>query len=173
MRNMNTLILAVSTFALMSCSASSDPNKREPGKWKTVATLENLELTGIPAGMEAQVAKMKEQMAAQVKTAGSREECLSAEQSAKEDISKDLSKGTGGACTFSKQAIDGGKIDVVGTCSQGGQEMDLAMAGTMSSKKIDVLMTMTNKAKADGAANMPGMNMKLRMVGTHEGKCEA
>jgi Protein of unknown function (DUF3617) len=173
MRNMNYLILAVSTCALISCSASTDPNKREPGKWKTVATLENLELTGVPAGMEAQVARMKEQMAAQVKSAGSRDECLTAEQSAKEDISKGLSQGAGGACKFSKQTIGGGKIDVAGTCSQGGQEMDLVMAGTMSSKNIDVLMTMSSKAKTDGPMNMPGMNMKLRMVGTHEGKCEA
>jgi hypothetical protein len=173
MKTLNIVILAASACALASCGATADPNKREPGKWKTVASLENLELTGVPAGMEAQVAKMKEQMAAQIKSAGSRDECLTAEQSAKEDVSKGLTQGTGGACTFSKETIGGGKIDVAGICKQSGQEMNIALNGTMSSKKIDVLMTMTGKPVGGSTVAIPGMDMKMRIVSTHEGKCTA
>jgi Protein of unknown function (DUF3617) len=173
MQKLNILIIAASTLALASCGATADPNKREPGKWKTVASLENLELTGVPAGMESQVAKMKEQIGAQIKTAGARDECLTAEQAAKEDVSKGLTQGTGGACTFSKETIGGGKIDVAGICKQGGQEMNLALNGTMTPTKIDVLMSMTGKPSAGSAMAMPGMDMKMRIVSTHEGKCTA
>ncbi len=165
------ILLAASTLALAGCGSSVDPDKREPGKWKTVASLETLDISGVPAGMEAQVANMKQQIGAQIKSAGSREECLTPEQAAKEDVSKGLTKGTGGNCTFSKQMIGGGKIDVAGICKQAGQEMNIALNGTMAPKKIDVLMSMNGKPVAGSA--MPGMDMKLRIVATHEGKCTA
>lgn len=173
MRNLKCLIVGASCLTLLACSATVDPNKREAGKWRTEASLETLNLTGVPAGMEAQVAKMKEKIGAQIKSAGSREECLSTEQAAKEDVSKGLTQGAAGACTFSKQTIGGGKIDVAGLCKQGGQEMNLALTGTMSPKKIDVLMTMTGKPSGSSVVSMPGMDMKMRIVSTHMGSCTA
>ena len=171
MRKTYILTVAAVAIALSGCGKSSEPDKREPGKWKTEATLEELELVNAPPAMQAQAAALKDQMSVQLKEQASQEECLTAEAAAKEDISKGISDTLGGGtCTFSKNEVSGGKIDVVGTCQgQGGQKMAMTMAGTTSSKKVDVTLTMKNE---DGAVG-PGMNLKMKVVSTHQGKCES
>ncbi len=175
MRITYTIAVAVVALSLVGCSAHSDPNKREPGKWKTEMTLESFDLTGAPAGMEAQMAKMKPQveaaMAAQMKSAGIQEQCLTAEASAKEDVSAGLTQGLAqtGSCKETKKNVGNGKIDFAGTCSMGGQNVDIAMTGTMAPKKIDAVMNL----KSAAGGGKPGMDMKIRVLASHIGKCEA
>lgn len=169
MRKLNYLLVATAAIALVSCGKSVDPDKREPGKWKTVASLETLEFVNAPPAMQAQIENLKKQMGEQLAAQGSREECLTAEAAAKEDVSKGISDTLGsGACTFTKNEVGNGKIDVVGSCQASGQKMDLAMTGTLAPKKVEVEMTM--KGQAAGAA--PAMNMKMKVVGTHVGSCD-
>lgn len=169
MRKLGYITVGVAALALVSCGKSQDPNKREPGKWKTEASLESLEFTGVPDAMKAQLAGAKDQMAAQFKSSFAREECLTAEAAAKEDVSKGLSSGLGGACEFSKKDVSSGKLDVAGTCTSAGQKMDLTMTGTLSPKKVDVVMTM----KAASQAGRPGMDMKMKLTNTHVGACDS
>ncbi len=168
MRLVSMIIVTSALLALIGCSGSVDPNKRKAGKWKTDATLESLDLTGLPPGMESQIATMKTQMAAQLKAQGAREECLSAEAAAREDVSKGITDGftQGGRCSFSRNNVGGGKIDVAGTCSANGQNLDVVLAGTMAPDKVDVVMTMKGAASAG-----PAMNMRMRVVSTHVGAC--
>lgn len=170
MRKSGFIAVSIVALALVSCGKSQDPNKREPGKWKTEATLEQFEVTGVPDAMKARMAGLKDQMAAQLKSSASREECLTAEASAKEDVSKGLSDGLGnGTCEFSKKEVGNGKLDVVGTCSSNGQKMNMTMAGTMESKKVDVVMGVSSENKP----GQPGMNMKVKIVSTHVGACDS
>src|SRR3546814_19173620 len=75
-----------------------------------------------------------------------------------------MAKGYGDACTWTKNAIGGGKIDVAGTCTANGQKVDLAMAGTMEPKKTD--MTITTKTAAPTGGQM---EMQMQVTGTNIG----
>src|SRR3546814_1154998 len=55
---------------------------------------------------------VKNQMSKQVAAASGTEQCLTQEQADKEDVASALSKGYGDACTWSKNEIGSGKIDV-------------------------------------------------------------
>lgn len=156
-------------LALAGCGKTSEPGKREPGKWKMEASLEDLQITGVPDAMKAQMEGMKGQMEQQMKAQAAKEECLTPEAAAKEDVSKGFSDSMGSStCEWSKKNVSGGKIDVAGTCTSGAQKMNLTMNGTVESKKVDVAMTM----KSDAQAGQPGMSMKLKMVATHMGPCD-
>jgi hypothetical protein len=175
MRKIYFLTTAVIAVSLAGCGAQSDPNKREPGKWKTEMSLVSFDMTGVPAGAEAQMAQMKPQieaaMAQKMKSSGIQEQCLSAEQSAQEDVSAGLTQGLAqaGSCKETKKNVANGKIEFAGTCSMGGQSVDIAMDGTMAPKKIDATMNF----KAAAAAGKPGMDMKIKVLATHLGKCDA
>lgn len=169
MRKSVFIAVSVAALALVSCGKSQDPNKREPGKWKTEVSLESFEMTGVPDSMKAQLAGMKDQMAAQLKSTGAHEECVTAEAAAKEDVSKGLSSGLGGACEFSKKEIGSGKLDVAGTCTNAGRKMDMTMTGTLSPKKVDVVMGVKAAPQAGG----PGMDMKMKVTSTHVGACDS
>src|SRR3546814_11230206 len=103
-------------------------------------------------------AAMKDQMAKQFASAGATETCLTQEQADQEDIANAMAKGYGDACTWTKNAIGGGKIDVAGTCTPNGQKADPAIAGTMEPKTTD--LTTTTKT---AAANGDQMDMQLQV----------
>jgi hypothetical protein len=162
--------LTVIGFVLTGCG-SADPDKRKPGLWKTEATLDKLDITGVPKGAEAQIASLKQSMQTQMSNQLGREECLTAEAAAKEDISKGFLQGisSGGQCELTKDTASGGKMDIAGTCTMGPSKMDIAMTGTMAHEKIDAVVTMKGGAPSGG----PQMDMKMRVVATHVGDCPA
>jgi hypothetical protein len=162
---------AVIALAVTGCSksesgasASSEPVKRQAGNWKTDIELVKFEMPGMPAEMKDGMAKMME-------GASGMDQCLTAEQAAKEDLAKELSKGPGadGECTWSKKDVGGGKIDIAGKCKANGQEVQLAMAGTMEPTKTDV--TITTKGAVPGGQGE--MEMVMKMVSTRTGDCKA
>ncbi len=143
---------------------ASGPVKREAGNWKTDIKMVSLNAPGMNEQMKGMMSKQLEGMSGI-------ETCLTPEQAAKEDLAKDMSKNAsmGAECTFSKQDISGGKIDVVGKCkSAQGQEVDLAMNGTMEPKKTDVNIT-TNVALPGGTGKM---EMVMKMTSNHSGACK-
>jgi hypothetical protein len=147
-----------------SGAAASGPVKREAGNWKTDIELVKFEMPGMPAEMKDGMAKMME-------GASGMDTCVTAEQAAKEDLAKELAKGPGaqGECTWSKQNVSGGTIDIAGTCKANGQNVELAMVGTMASKKTDVTIT----TKGDVPGGQGKMEMVMKMVSTHTGECKA
>ncbi len=150
-------------IALAVAGCSNDPEKREAGNWKTEVKMEKFNIEGLPP--ELKVA-MEQQMAkSQVF-----EECLTEEQAAKEDIAGELSKNSGtGKCTWSKNDVSGGKIDIAGTCTgPTGEKQELAMAGTVSSKKTDIRVTMKGNSPMGGGK----MEAVMHAVGTHTGACK-
>ena len=142
------------------------------GKWETKVTLENLEISGAPAGSEEQVEMMKETIKNSIEGQATRTECLTKEQADKEEVAKAMSKATGGQCNFAKEEVGGGKIDVAGTCNMGGQEMEVAMNGTMAPEKIEMTTTMKSEPKGSGVTMQPGMDMAMKTTVTHLGDCD-
>ena len=143
-----------------SDTASSAPVKREAGNWKTEVKLVKFDMPGVPDNM-------KDQMSKQFASAGATEQCVTQEQADKEDVAGAMSKGYGDACTWAKNEIGGGKIDVAGSCTSNGQKVELAMAGTMEAKKTDVLITTKGKAPTGG-----DMEMQMQVTSTNTGPCK-
>jgi Protein of unknown function (DUF3617) len=177
MSNVNGFIFVLLLLNLVGCKATSNPDKRDAGKWKTETSLEKFDLIGVPAEMHAQAEQMKAQVRGQIegqiRTKGAKEECLTQAAAAQEDVSKALAKELSGAgeCTFYKNIVGKGKIDVAGLCKISGQDMAITMTGTMASKKVEVLLNMSSKPKAMGSGFVPGMTTSLRLVTTHAGEC--
>lgn len=165
-------ILLATSVALASCGAAVDSDKRKPGKWQSTVTLESIELSGVPAGSEEQMEKMKESVKRSIERSGTRPRCVTAEQAANEDVSQVMTKVMGGQCEFTKEEVGDGKIDVVGTCKMSGQEMDVTMVGTLAQEKIEITTTLTSEAKTSGIIVNPGMNMVVKTDVTHVGDCE-
>ncbi|MBA3942095.1 MAG: hypothetical protein C0520_12870 [Sphingopyxis sp.] len=143
-----------------TATASAAPIKREAGNWKTQVKLVKFAMPGVPDNV-------KDQMAKQFASAAPTEICVTQEQADKDDIAGAMSKGFGDACTWSKNEVGGGRIDVAGTCNQGGQKVELAMAGTVAAKQTDVLVTSKGKAPTGGE-----MEMQMQVTSTNTGPCK-
>lgn len=135
--------------------------QREAGNWKTDIKLVKFEMPGVPENV-------KDQMSKQLAAASGTEQCLTQEQAEKEDIAGALSKGYGDACTWSKKQIGEGKIDVAGTCTQGSQKVELALAGSLEAQKTDVLVTSKGKSPMGGG----DMEMQMQVTSTNIGPCK-
>lgn len=168
MKKFLTVAAVGAALALSGCgksdntaAASAGMVKREAGNWKTDIKLVKFEMPGVPDNV-------KNQMSKQLAAASGTEQCLTQEQADKEDVASALSKGYGDACTWSKNEIGSGKIDVAGTCTQGTQKVELALAGTLDTKKTDVLVTSKGKSPMGGG----DMEMQMQVTSTNVGPCK-
>lgn len=166
MKTMITIAALGVALAVSGCGKSENAGgqvKREAGNWKTDVKLVKFDVPGMPEEMKAGMKQM-------VEGASGMDQCFTQEQVDKEDIAAELSKGpgNGGECTWSKKDVDGGKIDVAGTCTANGQKVDMAMAGTMEAKKTDVTIT-TKGGLPNGGGNM---EMVMQMTSVHTGPCK-
>jgi Protein of unknown function (DUF3617) len=169
----NILALSVLALSLAACSggnkeeakvADSGPVKREAGNWKTDVKLVKLDVPGMNEQMKQGMTKMMEGMSGM-------DMCLTQEQADKEDIAADMSKNAaqGAQCDFSKRDVNGGKVDVAGTCKTAqGQALEIAMNGTLEAKKVD--MTVTTKGPLP--AGTGNMEMVMQMTSTNTGACK-
>lgn len=156
-------LIAVSGCGKSENAAAGGTVKREAGNWKTDVKLVKFEMPGMPP-------EAKDMMTKQFESASGMDQCFTQEQVDKEDIAAELAKGpgNGGECKWSKKDVAGGKIDIAGTCTQNGQTVDMAMAGTMEAKKNDVTITTKGKAPTGG-----DMEMVMQMTSVHTGPCKA
>jgi hypothetical protein len=176
MKTIATLIIAGSVIALAGCS-KQDPNKREAGKWKNEIQLESLKLSGLPAQFQAQGAqletKLKEQFSSQMGKLNT-EECLLKDAAVKENVAEDITKGmtgTGANCKFDKNSVANGKIELAGKCNMMGKDMNIAINGTVTPKKVDAVMALSADASGSGMALQPGMDIKIKVSQTQIGSC--
>lgn len=168
MKKFLTVAAIGAALALGGCGKSDDTAtsstgtvKREAGNWKTDVKLVKFEMPGVPDNV-------KDQMSKQLAAASGTEQCLTQEQADKEDVAGALSKGYGEACTWNKNQIGSGKIDVAGTCTQGAQKVELALAGTVDAKKTDILVTSKGKSPMGGG----DMEMQMQVTSTNIGPCK-
>ena len=142
-------------------TAAAGAIKREPGNWKTEVKLVKFDMPGAPGAV-------KDQLAKQFASAGSTETCLTQEEADKEIFANSVSKRYGEACSWSKNEMSGGAIDVAGTCTANGQNVDLAMVGTVGPQKADVTVTTKTVAPTGGP-----MEMQMQVTNTHIGPSKA
>lgn len=166
---MTMAVIAMGSAALLAGCGTVDPDKRKAGNWKTEVELVKLNIEGAPPGAEQQIAAMKDQMGAQMKNQMGRDECVSAEQAAKEDISKDFLKGisSGGDCKLTTDKVGGGAMDIAGACTMGPSQFDIKMKGTNSAEKIDAVVMMKGGPPSGG----PKLDMELKVSARHTGDC--
>lgn len=133
------------------------------GEWKSVSTIEQMEVPGMPPEAAAQ---MKQAMAKN----GNHEftTCLT-----EEDVKQPKGKFFTGndQCRYDHFTMGRGKIDAAMRCNaEGAGTQVMAMTGTYTPERYDMRMTMT-------AENMPGvaagMTMKMRVESTRLGACTA
>lgn len=159
-------VIAAGSFAITGCSDKdsvhaeneslesvaakvADSNvKPLPGQWQSTMKIEKLDIPNLPA--EAKAA-MQQQMGA----AQSFSSCLTPEQAAKP--SAEFFQGKQSGCTYEKFAMEGGKIDAVMTCANGGQNQKMTMTGVYGAEAYDI------RISADGEMQ-PGMPMSMTMA---------
>ena len=148
--------------ATNAAAASSPPVKRDPGKWKVDMKLVKLDVPGAPPQMKEGMEKMFSSMSGM-------EQCITAEQIAKEDIEKNLTNAAaqGSECTFDKKVIAGETIDIAGTCKQGTQTANLVIKGTSGKTAQDIQIISTGV----GPDGKSPMTMELQMKATRTGDC--
>lgn len=157
------IFTAAASLALLTGCTDAATSKREAGNWVNEVDLVKFDVPGMPA-------EMKESMTQMMASAGNNNFCLTEEEAAKSDLESllDSSGGSAGECTWTKKEVTGAKVDVVGSCVQGGQKADLAMEGTLESKRSDIMIT-TKAQLPDGNQ----MEMVMRVKSKHTGPCVA
>lgn len=140
--------------------ATSGPEKREAGHWKTETKLVKFELAGDDPG---QIRRRTQEAPVPASVTGN---CLTQEQAGQEDIVSALASSYGDACIWEKNRIGGGRIDALGTCSSNGRKVELTMTGTFATQRMEILVT--SKGRAPGAGDM---EMQVKVVSTHIGPC--
>lgn len=157
------IFAAAASLALLTGCTDAATSKREAGNWVNEVDLIKFEVPGMPP-------EMKESMTQMMASAGNNNFCLTAEEAAKSDLESllDSSGGNAGECTWTKKEVKGANVDVVGSCAQNGQKADLAMTGTLESKRSDI--TITTKAKLPDGNEM---EMVMRVKSKHTGACQA
>lgn len=166
MKKFLTVAAIGALIAVSGCGKSetaAGPVKREAGNWKNDVKLVKFEVPGMPPEMKDGMAKMMEGAAAM-------DQCLTKEQAEKEDIASELSKAQagGGQCKWSKNDVNGGKVDIAGTCTANGQTINMTMAGTVEAKKSDIAVTINGKTPTG-----QDMEMVIQTTSTHTGPCKA
>ncbi|WP_033072891.1 DUF3617 domain-containing protein [Sphingopyxis sp. MWB1] len=168
MKKFAALTMAGALLALAGCSGASDENaggtvKREAGNWRTDVKLVKFDVPGMPD-------EMREGMKQMMEGASGLDQCFTQEQVDKEDIAAELAKGPGkdGECKWSREEIAGGKVDIAGVCTQNGQDVDMALTGTIEPKKTDV--SISTKGKMPNGSDM---EMIMQMTSVHTGPCKS
>lgn len=163
---MHKTILAVSVaaLALTACGKSGPPPKRQPGSWSQTFEVKRVE------GMNAE--QNRAALTALFGTINSQTICVTPEWSEKEDATANLEKlgGGGGTCTFEKKSVEGGNLDVAGTCKDAtGKSAKITATGTLGATDQD--MTMTVEA-SDAFGAKQGL-MEMRIHSQRKGECTA
>lgn len=157
------IITGVAGALLLAGCTDAASSKREAGNWVNEVELIKLDVPGMPP-------EMKDGMTQMMASAANTNFCLTPEEAAKSDLDSllDSSGGGGGQCTWTKKDVNGANVDVVGSCLQNGQKADLAMKGTLESKRSDI--TITTKAQLPDGKQM---EMVMRVKSKHTGACTA
>ena len=131
----------------------------EPGLWRSKATVEEMNIPGIPAQYAAQ---MKQSMAEHRNEASSH--CVTAAdvKKPKEDFF-----GADKSCRYEHFTMGGGKIDIAMVCKMEGATQTTSMAGTYTPTTYS--MDMSSKGSGEGMQN--GMSMKMHVDSKRIGEC--
>ena len=142
--------------------AGDDAFQVRPGKWESKVAIEEMEIPGMPAGMQEQ---MKSTFAQH--QPGGFTSCLTPEEARKPKA--DFFAGKDNNCRYDHFKMGDGKIDAKMRCDAGGAVQSMEMAGTYSPEAY----TMTISSVRTGGEGPGGeVRMKMRMEARRVGECD-
>ncbi len=144
-------------------AAQQDTNFLRPGKWMVKASIDELSVPGMPAGIAD---KMKQMGDSKPGT----ETCITKEDAAKPNA--DFFSGNKN-CRYDHFTMAGGKIDATMRCSGSGGVQLMKMAGAYSPEAYR--MTMQTELDRSSGAPVSGtetMTMKMHVDGKRIGNCD-
>ena len=156
------MTMGVAALTLTACGKSGPPPKRQPGSWSQTFEVKRVE----GANAEQNKAALTQLFG----SINSQTICVTPEYSAKEDPTANLEKlgGGGGTCTFDKKSVEGGNLDVAGTCKDAaGKSAKIVATGTLGATDQD--MTMSVEAYDAYGAKQGLMEMRIHSV--RKGEC--
>lgn len=152
--------LAIASLGLIAADAPDPALKRQPGSWRQ-------EVTVVRLGVDP---TMKHDLQAMFDTLRDASVCVSPAQSAGEDMLKRYETLGGGVgdCTFDRRTVDGGRIDVAGTCRDGQRMMLMTITGVVSPVRQHVTL-----AVSPSVPDPKTGNAEFHIVATRLGECSA
>ena len=142
--------------------AGDDDFQVRPGKWESKVAILEMEIPGMPAGMQD---SMKAMMAKHQPSSFT--SCLTPEEAKKPK--EDFFAGKDNNCRYDHFKMGDGKIDARMRCDQGEAVQTMEMAGTYSPDAY----TMTVTTNREGGAGPGGeARMKMRMDAKRIGECD-
>lgn len=142
--------------------AGDDGFRVRPGKWESKVAIEEIDIPGMPAEMQAQ---MKQTFAARQRSAFT--SCLTPEEA--KEPTEDFFAGKDNNCRYDRFAMGDGKIDAKMRCKAGGADQVMEMAGTYSPESYAMTVTTIREG---GAGPGGQMRMKMRMDSNRVGECD-
>lgn len=133
-----------------------------PGKWESKVVIEEIDLPGMPAGMQEQ---MKSTFA-QHQPAGFTS-CLTPEEARKPKA--DFFAGKDNNCRYDHFRMGDGKIDAKMRCDAGGAVQSMEMAGSYSPESYSMTVT---SVRTGGPGPGGEVRMKMRMDAKRIGECD-
>lgn len=135
-----------------------------PGKWESKVAIEEIDIPGMPAGMQESMKK-----AFAERQPGSFTSCLTPEQARMPK--EDFFAGKDNKCRYDRFKMGDGRIDAKMRCDAGQGAQVMEMAGTYSPESYSMTMTTVREggAGAGGEARMK-MRMDAKRVGECDGK---
>ena len=133
-----------------------------PGKWESKVAIEEIDIPGMPPGMQE---SMKKTFAE--RQPGSFTSCLTPEEARKPK--EDFFAGKDNKCRYDHFKMGDGKIDAKMRCDAGQGAQVMEMAGTYSPDSYT--MTMTTVREGGGGAGGEA-RMKMRMDAKRIGECD-
>ena len=145
-------------------AARQDSDFLRPGKWLTKASVDEINVPGMPAELAAQ---MKQRGRDRPGT----ETCITEADMRKPKA--DFFTGNK-SCKYDHFSMGGGKIDGRMRCGAGGGTQLTAMTGTYAPDRYTMALSTVMENPNQGTAHgMEGMTMKLSVEGTRIGNCDA
>ena len=148
---MNRLFAAAPLLLALPAATSSLPI--QPGKWQTVVTVLDVQMSGAPAGVRQGVRNQPPHVA----TA-----CVTAQQAA--DGPRSVLQASNGKCQYTSFNASGGRLNAVMQCAFASGKMTVASSGTYSATTLDL----------NGSSTVSGrmqMTMKTHTAGRRLGGC--
>jgi len=130
----------------------------QPGEWEMTTTVTRMNVTGMPAGMNAPMPP-----------AQTARNCLTPEEAAQasENFLSETT-GAGEGCTAENSSMSGGRIQATVQCTRPEGRVRMTMNGTYSATTLD--MTQRVQTSAPGGQNV---EMEARISGRRVGECPA
>ena len=152
-------IMTGAALLLAACAKPGPPPKPQPGSWSM--KMELVDAKGPDAD------KVKATMAPMMAAMGNMSICITPEDAAKADPTKNITQGNGD-CKFDKQEISSAGVHVAGTCTKNGMQSKVAADGTISATAQN--MTITTETQSPMGGGM--LTMKMRMQTQRTGDCK-